>query len=478
MPRSLRGRLIAAFICFALTLLIVLGGALFVVLRGLHADATSAGLADLAGGVLPQVRASLGTGDVKGTIQDIRVQMQAQGITVMLIGADGRLRPIGGLPVGDAVMTNDGTPGDTVRGSVDLDGQHYLYAATVVRRNAAVAPRALAFLAPDKSAAQAIGDLIRTLPAVALVIVLVAAPLAWLVARSVTRPLDRLAAATSSVPTNQAPEPLPVEGPSEVRTLTGAFNAMATELDSTRQRESELLANLRHDLRTPLTVIAGYAAALRDGTATGDAAKKASAAIEEEAERLARLVDEMGAIERLRSGADGLKPEPVDVPVLLRDATERFAAQASAAAVTLIGDLPASGGQSSRDLSLTADRVALERVLGNLLANALAAVGRGGSVAVEAGETRLPTGAPAVWLGVVDDGPGFPPGGAAKAFERFWRGDEARSGAGSGLGLAIVRELVLAHGGTVYAENVSPHGARVGVILPRVPAPGAARATA
>jgi signal transduction histidine kinase len=477
MPSSLRGRLIAAFIAFALTLLIVLGGALFVALRGLHADATSAGLADLAGGVLPQVRASLGTGDVKGTIQDIRAQMQAQGITVMLIGADGRLRPIGGLPVGDAVMTTDGTPGDTVRGAVDLDGQHYLYAATVVRRNAAVAPRALAFLATDKSGAQAIGDLVRSLPAVALVILLVAAPLAWLVARSVTRPLDRLAAAVSGLPTGRPPEPLPVEGPSEVRTLTGAFNSMATELDSTRQRESELLANLRHDLRTPLTVIAGYATALRDGTATGDAAKKASAAIEEEAERLARLVGEMGAIERLRSGADGLKPEPVEVRALLGAATERFAAQAAAAGVTLASELPRATAGGTGELSLTADRVALERVLGNLLTNALAAVGPGGRVGVEAGQTTLPSG-PAVWLGVIDDGPGFPPGGAAKAFERFWRGDRARSGTGSGLGLAIVRELAVAHGGTVYAENVSPHGARVGVILPRVPALEAAAGTA
>jgi two-component system OmpR family sensor kinase len=70
---------------------------------------------------------------------------------------------------------------------------------------------------------------------------------------------------------------------------------------------------------------------------------------------------------------------------------------------------------------------------------------------------------------VVDDGPGFPPGGTDFAFERFYRGDPARSGPGSGLGLAIVRELARAHGGVAIAENLTPHGARVSVVLPVQP---------
>jgi signal transduction histidine kinase len=485
MPRSLRGRLIAAFLGVALTLLLAVGGTLFVVLRGLDADATTASLSDLAGGVIPQVRQSLGTGDLRGTILDVRDELAARSIVVMLIGQDGRLRPIGGLPTGDPIMSSDGTAGDTLRGSIELDGQRYLFAATVLRRNAAVAPRAVAFLEVDRSGAQALGDLARTLPAVALVILLVAGPLAWFVARSVTRPLERISTAAAGLPAGAA-EPVPLEGPSEVRALTGTFNAMAGELEGTRRREAELLANLRHDLRTPLTVIAGYAAALRDGTATGTAAARAAAAIEEESERLARLVDEMGAVERLRSGAEGMRPEPIDVRALLAEAAARFRAQAEAAGITLtVVDLPAS---PARDLSLAADRLGLERMLGNLLANALAALGTGGTVRLEAGEMtiamnasvppggRPPGPVPAIWLGVIDDGPGFPPGGADHAFERFWRGDEARSGPGTGLGLAIVRELAVAHGGSVYAENVSPHGARVGVILPRVPAidPGGA----
>ena len=471
MPRSLRSRLVAAFLAVALTLLVAVGGTLFVVLRGLHADATSASLADVAGSVLPQVRQSLGTGNLRGTIEDVRDQLAARSIQVMLIGADGRLRPIGGDPVGDPIMATDGKPGDTLRGAVELDGQRYLYAATVLRRAATAAPRAVAFLAVDKSGAQTLGDLARTLPAVAIVMLLVAVPLAWLVARSVTRPLERVAATAAGLPGGGPIEPLPLEGPIEIRALTGTFNSMALELDATRSREADLLANLRHDLRTPLTVIAGYASALRDGTATGSDAAKAAAAIEEEAERLARLVDEMGAVERIRSGEDGLRPEPIDVPALLAASVARFAPQAEAAGVSLTVN-PAGAGSGLTNLELAADRLALERMLGNLVANALAAVGRGGSVSLEAGETSIARGgaqSPAMWLGVIDDGPGFPPGGAGRAFERFWRADPSRAGAGSGLGLAIVRELAAAHGGSVYAENVAPHGARVGVVLPRVP---------
>jgi signal transduction histidine kinase len=114
---------------------------------------------------------------------------------------------------------------------------------------------------------------------------------------------------------------------------------------------------------------------------------------------------------------------------------------------------------------LLADRVALDRMLGNLVENGLAAA-RGGRVVLEVAADRLPAGGPAVRIDVLDDGPGFPPEAATRAFDRFWRGDPARSGSGSGLGLAIVRELAVAHGGTVHAANRNGGGARVGVLLP------------
>jgi signal transduction histidine kinase len=459
MLRSLRARLIASYVILSLAVLVAVGGSMFLILRGLHADATTGSLGDVAGSVLPQVRASIASGNLRGTILDVRDELAARGIVVMVIGADGRLRPIDGIPSGDVIMPTDGNPGDTLRGSVTLDGRPYLYAATVLRRASAIAPRAVAFLSEDRSGALALADLGRTVPVVALVILLVGGALAWLLARSVTRPLERLAAAAAAVPGGE-PASLPLDGPAEVRALTGTFNAMSGEVAETRRREAELLANLRHDLRTPLTVISGFAAALADGTATGDDAERAARAIVEEAERLERLVGELGAIERLRSGDAGLRPEELDAAEVLATARERFLARAEAAGVSL--DVSGIGGAG---LTFAADRQAVERILANLVSNALAVVPRGGHIWLSA----APVAPASVALTVTDDGPGFPPGAAVRAFERFYRADPMRSGPGSGLGLAIVRELALAHGGSAVAENIAPHGARLGVVLPLVP---------
>jgi signal transduction histidine kinase len=243
---------------------------------------------------------------------------------------------------------------------------------------------------------------------------------------------------------------------------------MTAELEATRRREDELLANLRHDLRTPLTVIAGFATALGDGTATGDAAVAAAKAIEEEAGRLERLVSEVGAVERIRSGEESIRPELLDAGEIVAATAARFGPRAAAAGVRLTTDI-ASGSP----LTIAADRMALDRMLGNLVENALAALaGRAdAALVIAAGPARLPNGVDAIRFDVLDDGPGFPDGTASRAFERFWRADPARAGTGSGLGLSIVQELAVAHGGIAHAENRPEGGARVGVTLPRVPWP-------
>jgi len=464
-PRSLGGRLAASFVLLALAALLAVGGTLFLVLRGLHADATTASLGDLAGSVLPQVRQSVGGGNLRGTIEEIRDGLAERGIKVMAVGADGGLRPIGGEPVGGTISLGNAAPGESVHGAMQLDGQSFLFVATVLRRTVAAAPRAVAFLAPDRSAALALADLGQAIPAVALILLLIGVPLAWLVARSVTRPLGRLVDAAAGIPAGRAAA-LPVEGPTEVRELTATFNGMAGELAATRRRESDLFANLRHDLRTPLTVISGFATALRDGTAEGEAALAAAAAIEEEAARLERLVEQLGSVERIRSGEDGLRPEAIDIRGLLDETLSRFAAQATAAGLAVTTHV------DDRAIVIVADRLAVDRMLGNLVSNALAAVPAGGHVRLEAATVSILSttgGTAAISLAVIDDGPGFPDGTAARAFDRFWRGDPARAGGGSGLGLAIVRELATAHGGFVSAENVEPHGAKVELVLPMKP---------
>jgi signal transduction histidine kinase len=464
-PRSLGGRLLSAFALLALAIVIAVGGALFVVLRGLHQDSTLNSLSDVVGSVLPQVRDAIGTGQLRGTVLELRDQIAERGYQLVVVGADGHIHSIEGTSFAGVVVDGDMTVGAQASGSFRLQDGPYLYVATGVRRAGNAGPKGIAVLARDQSGALALADLGRTIPVVIGVILLIATPLAIALSRSVTQPLRRIAAATAEIPSGRA-QALALEGPSEVRELTGTFNTVAGELEATRRRESELLANLRHDLRTPLTVITGFAAALRDGTAQGESAEAAARAIEEEAERLERMVAEVGAIERIRSGEEQIRPEMLDAAEVLGATATRFGARATAAGVEL-ATVTAPGAA----LTLAADRVAVDRMLGNLVENALAATPSGGHVVIQAGPATLAGGIEAIHFDVIDDGPGFPVGTSARAFERFWRGDPARAGTGTGLGGAIVRELAVAHGGIAHAENQAPHGARVGFTLPRVPWP-------
>ena len=229
------------------------------------------------------------------------------------------------------------------------------------------------------------------------------------------------------------------------------------------------------------------------------------------------------AAARLDLGAAGLRPEVIVVADVLGQTAERFRQQAAGQGVQIIV-VPVEAGVGGQPMVVTADRLAVERILANLTANALAALTGGppgpppgpppGSplVAGAAAPAAMtsPTSAPSpstepppirghIWLSarrlppgwigeaptaesvvleVPDAGPGFGPGTTERVFERFYRADPARAGTGSGLGLAIVRELARAHGGDAVAENVAPHGARLSVILPVMPvrAPGGSSA--
>ncbi len=468
MPDRVSARIAAAFAIVGLAAVLALSGGLFVGLRTLHQEATIASLGDLAQPALTRVGAVGAVAELRPVLATLRTD----------------LRPDIGLyaVAGQRVVTADGGPAAADVGRIDLaglavgqsvggtlatrDGSRVIYAATVVRpQGAVVGPVAVVLTAPDLSGSMALRDLVRVLPIVALITGLVAVPIAWLLARSITRPLRRLAEATAVVPAAAGSQaPLAPEGPREVRDVSLRFNAMTAELDRIRAEERELLANVRHDLKTPLTVVAGFAEALRDGTAAGpDGIARAGAAIAQEAERMGRLVADLRSMDEVgMGGALALRPEALDPAVIVRDAAARFAPRAAASQIAVRAD-------ADPGLVLAADRAAVERILGNLIENALSVVPRGGQVLVEA--RAAGAGADGgVALRVSDDGPGFPPGALDRAFDRFFRADPARTGPGTGLGLSIVRALARAHGGDAAAENLAPTGARITVTLPAVPA--------
>jgi signal transduction histidine kinase len=400
------------------------------------------------------------------TLADLGASIADDGGYILVQNPNGAIRVVVGNPSSMQMPPGPTGSAKTTSGITKTsDGKEFVYVAW---SNDATRGRTVLFAVPDRSAALALGDLYRALLIVVLVLLIVGVPVAWLLSRSLTGPMRRLANAAAELPAaSGVTQPLPLEGPTEVKVLTERFNAMAHELTSTRQEETQLLANLRHDLRTPLTSIAGFAEAIADGTASGDRATAAARTIAEEAQRLERLVGELGVVERLRQGPAALRPEKLDATALLTGAAARFESRAAGlgAAIEVAGAIP---GEPA--LTFTGDRLAVERILQNLVENALSVVPKGGHVWLRAAPLRMSGRPPGISISITDDGPGFPPGTSERVFERFFRADPSRTGSGSGLGLAIVREMARAHGGEAWAENVAPHGARVTVLLPLTPA--------
>jgi two-component system sensor histidine kinase MprB len=459
-PRGLAGRIWLGVAAVALVALVGTGAGLFVALRDAHRDATTASLAALVAPLQLQIRRDANGGLTAADVEDLQAAVGPD-VAVHVFLPARTFGPEDGRPpddVLDAIGRDDGV----VSGEFTADGTRFVYAGLFF--GGVTGQRRLVLTERDVSGAAAIGEVLRTLPAVVAVTLLVGGLVAWLLARSVRDPLRRLSRATVDVPAARA-TPVTPSGPTEVQDLARRFNAMVDELEATRRHEDELLANLRHDLRTPLTVIGGYATALLDGTATGAAATRAVEAIADEADRLTDLVDELGAVEHYADGAAALRPEVLDAGAIVVAARERFLARAAAGGVELL----VVEEQAPADRTFAGDRVAIDRLIGNLVANAIGACQSGGHVWLEARAAGDPSGQPTIAFLVTDDGPGFPPGTVERVFDRFFRADPSRSGPGSGLGLAIVRDLAQAHGGTAHAENVAPHGARVSVVLPVVP---------
>lgn len=241
-------------------------------------------------------------------------------------------------------------------------------------------------------------------------------------------------------------------GPEEVRRLAATFNTMAGRTEALVHGHRTVLADVSHQLRTPLAALR-LRLDLLVGDVDGEAAQELAAA-QEEIARLSRLVDGLLAVARAESAV----PRPVAVRVD-QAVAERLAAWEPVAAERRVS-LGARGGAGLTVLLGAGD---LEQVLDNLLANALDAVPEGGGVRIEAAATSGLAGQAAVELRVIDDGPGMTPRARESAFRRFGN-PEAR---GTGLGLAIVHRLVTANGGAARLEDSPGGGLTVVLDLPR-----------
>ncbi len=281
--------------------------------------------------------------------------------------------------------------------------------------------------------------------------------LALLISRSVGAPLRRVAGAAESIAQGEMDTRAPVSGPTEVRGLARSFNTMADQVEAAQRSQRDFVANVSHELKTPLTSIQGFSQALLDGAAATPAARtRAARVIHEEANRMRRLVDELLTLARFDAGQMALARERVELGPLLEGCVEKLLPQARAAEVTLEANV---AGQ----LRVTGDGDRLAQVFANLLDNSLAHTPAGGKVTVAAhvAEEQI------IEVTVTDTGAGISDAALPRIFERFYQVDKSRQRRrGYGLGLAITKEIVEAHGGAISAESVVGVGSKFTVRLP------------
>jgi signal transduction histidine kinase len=274
---------------------------------------------------------------------------------------------------------------------------------------------------------------------------------ALVLARSIVGSIDQVRDAATQLARGDLEARAPDGGPSEISELATSFNDMGDNLRSLFDTRRELVAWASHDLRTPLANMQAMLEALEDGLG---APEEYVPVLREQVRALSLLVDDLFELARIDAGALTFELQRLPVAPIVSSTLRSIEAEARSRHVRLDADV--DGGVTAR---FAPDK--LERVLMNLLTNALRHTPSDGAVAVLVRPVL-----DEVRLTVEDTGTGIDDEARERMFERFWRGDGARSSRGAGLGLAIARGLVEAQGGTIWAESREGGGARVCFTLP------------
>lgn len=448
---SLRLKLVLALVLLSTGATVVIGVSSY---RSTRAELTSGIDRSLENAVEP-LRGRLRQEVERSRRPDDRVppgQFRAQtDVQALVVGEDGTQLDLTDDGIGVQQVTLDLLADPSTPRAFDTvteDDATYRVLATRLR-----APAVLQVARSTEEIDRVLGALRSRTLVLGLAVAAVAAAVGVVLARQLTRPLERLTAAAETVgATGRLDERVPESGGPEVGRLGASFNGMLAALGRSRASQQQLVQDAGHELRTPLTSLRTNVYALRHGDSmSAEDRVRLLDDLESETRELSEIVDEIVEV-----ATDARSDEPM-VPVPLGDLVRRVAAR--------------SEQRTGRPVVVTADDTvvmgrprALERVVTNLLGNAAKFDTTGGQIDVQVR---------AGVLVVVDHGPGFDPADLPRVFDRFHRADSARSLPGSGLGLAIVRDLVEAHGGTVAAANAPDGGAMVRVVLPPA-APGAA----
>lgn len=274
------------------------------------------------------------------------------------------------------------------------------------------------------------------------------------VARRVSRPINALTAAAADLESGRRDVRVDLsDAPGELGALAATFDRMAAAVAREDQLRRRLVADVAHEVRTPLTILRATTEALVDRVAEPD--ERTLASLHEEVLRLTQLVGDLETLAAADAAGLHLDRHDVDLAAIAAAVVELAAPAAEAAGLELVAHL----SQAPAD----ADEARLRQVLTTLAANAIAYTPAGGTISVRTG-----TAEGQAFLEVADTGTGITADDIPHVFERFYRGSAARGTTGSGIGLAVAHELVAAHGGTIEATN-GPEGGAVFTV--RLPAP-------
>ena len=376
---------------------------------------------------------------------------------VQLLSPDGRVldatRPIGGTPLlSPAELRNAARrPIYLDRSSVPGLNEGSRLLATSVTRSGR--PAVLVVGATQQNNVETLGTFRDELLIAGPIALILASAVGYLLAglslRQVESMRKRAAAISGETPGKRLPVPPTGD---EVQRLGETLNEMLGRLESALERERDLVTDAGHELRTPLALLrTELELALRQAQ-TADELRAAVRRSSSEADRLAQLAEDLLLVARTEQGRLPLRLEPVQVEALFGSIRSRFEWRAAELGKTVTA-APAAG------LLVQADRLRLEQALGNLVDNALRY--GGDAIALEAARDDGQ-----IELHVRDSGHGLPPEFLSRAFDRFTRGDAARSRGGSGLGLSIVKTIAESHAGTAHVVNTETGGADAWMSIP------------
>ncbi|MDX6555406.1 MAG: hypothetical protein QOD86_1601 [Miltoncostaeaceae bacterium] len=376
---------------------------------------------------------------------------------VQVIGADGRL--VGGAsdapaldPEGQRIARN-GAPYTTFRPGPGVEDPFRMIARPVPTEDGTLLVVVGETLEPRDEAVASLTGILLVAGPLAL---LLASVLGYALASAALRPVERMRREAAAVSGGRVGARLPVpEARDELRRLGETLNAMLERTDAALERERAFVADASHELRTPLSILRAEVELALAGERPAEELRAALVSAGEETDRLSRLAEDLLVLARAQDGRLALHAETLPARALLEDVAGPFAARAAAAGRAV--RVEAEGG-----LAITGDRLRIEQALRNLIDNAL----RHGDGTVTVRATARPEG---VEIAVADEGAGFEAAFAARAFDRFSRGDAARGRGGAGLGLAIVRAVARAHGGDAELDPGAA-GALVRMSLPHAPA--------